>query len=74
MNEFIDYKNDYNRALRLRRFKRSLAVVCTGAAAVLLLIGFGALLATAQSPILCATGIAIVLAGVWGTHHLSTRH
>jgi hypothetical protein len=74
MNEFVDLKDDYNRALRVRRFKRALALVCVGAAALLLALGMGSLIATAESPAVCAAGIIILLAGVWGTHHLSTRH
>jgi len=64
----------YKRQERARRFKKLMALLCISAAVVLLGFGFGALVFTSQSPALCAAGVVILIAGMWGAHHLSTRH
>lgn len=64
----------YNRERRRLALLKLLAWICRMGAAVMLLMGFGALLALVNSLVFTLVSIPLIAAGVWGQHYLSTRH
>jgi uncharacterized membrane protein len=64
----------YKRERRAQRLVKTLAWLARNAAIVVLMMGFGALLALMPSGVFSFIALVIILAGIWGQHYLSTRH
>lgn len=72
--EFVDLKDDYNRALRARRRKRTLAQAAVILRDILFALGIGALSALVGTIWFCAATIVILLTGYAGNRYLNTHH
>ena len=68
------YVREMERIQRREVLRREVARGCVVAAAALLAVSFGCLVAAANSPALSGAASCVLISGFWGGRYLLTRH